>query len=471
MVGVRVASGGLWWGLAAATAVLVGVLSVAAPLAVGVIAAVIVGSVLMISALGRLFLLVAVGMASLQSDYDVLKGLYLGLVVLSTTIALVRTTTAIRASPVLSAFRPLLAASLATVSVVLVSMPVSLSHGVPFADWSRGALPALMLGAAPWIGLDAGFHATRRHVLLVFVSTTAVAPVAFMSYFLARRGESTLGIERLGLTSICLCIALLALALAQLTSGSRHRAAWLAVALYVPSAVLMSGTRSGLALFGTFLGIVGPRRKGRLPLGFGVTVMVVAAGAVLYLVPLLGSRLATTQDFYGRRLATLTNLLNQNTGAIADQSLSMRAHQTEVVLNTWQSEPILGMGPGYEYGLTAHDTPAMILGYFGLAGLALAVLTVWAWVTTASRVRRLSGARAEVTAIRAFAFGLAAFFPLGSIIDDKGLSLSLALFAALLGTCLASSEPEDEMDAGAFEGATSGRAVRGTVVGPGRASS
>jgi hypothetical protein len=396
----------------------------------------------------RLIFVVGGGTLVLQSESTTNKIVYVAGVTVCLAIATIRVGKEMRANDAFAAFRPVLLAGYFLTTIVIFSYVISASNGVGFVLWFRAAITYALLGLLPLVGLDAAIDSSPKAIRRVFIVVTLVAPLSFMTNYIDRRGVGSLPFGQFALTSIALCAALLGYSLARLTA-SDNRVRWFAAALYVPMAVLLTGTRSGIALFGGVAGALGPSKKLRLPTAKVAAAAAGMGAALFYLVPIIGGKLTSEPDFYSRRFATIGALLNSSDTGYQDASLLLRQQTIDRVLQAFHDSPFFGDGPGYVYvELEALDTPLAPLAYYGLAG-ALGLLTLAVcWFVTTKKLRSIGGYSIELTAFRVFVVSLLCFSPLGAITDDKGLGLGLCLFSALLvSSTLARTSERDKLAA------------------------
>lgn len=401
--------------------------------------------------IARLAFIVGGGMLVLQSENTESKIAYAAGAAIFLVVALTRVPKSMRTRAEIAAFRPVFYGGFAVLTLVVVSFFVASSHGVGTVPWFRAALPYALLGTLPIVGLEVAIDSSRESVTRMFVFFTAIAPISFMVSFLDRRGISTLPIGQFAITSIALCAALLGYSLAQVATGGR-RSVWFVAAVYVPLAVLLSGTRSGLALFAGVGGVIGHPRKMRLPAAKVAAVTAALGFALWILVPLIGSKLTSTPDFYSRRFASIPALLGSDDPAAADQSLDLRAIQSRVLREAFSESPVFGQGPGKLYeGITALDTPVAILAYFGIFGIVVLIWYAILWYRSIARLREITSHTSATAAFRVFVFTLVGYFPLGLVTDDKGLALALCLFVALMASTSVDTPEETATDVGVSE--------------------
>jgi hypothetical protein len=326
-----------------------------------------------------------------------------------------------------------LIASAALIVYVGADAGVAESHGIDLTSWFRDAQPYLLLGLLPPVGLAAAVRTSPVKVRRLVVTVGVVAPVAFLTDWLNRRGVSALPVDRFAFGSLPLCAVLLGYSLGRIAERGR-RAIWIVAAVLTPLAVLLTGTRSSLALLGSAVGVIGASSKVRLPVVKTFVVFCLLVVGLYVLVPVIGPHVTNDQDFYSQRFASISQLLKGNSSDLSeDQSLLGRQLETSVAEQAYESHPLLGNGAGATYaGITALDTPVAPLARFGTIGGAVLAWYVASWVFAARSLRRRFGYSGALTAARSFGAAMLFYLPLSSTFDDKGLSLAATLFAALL---------------------------------------
>jgi hypothetical protein len=378
---------------------------------------------------GRLAFVIAGGLVVLQSESTNLKLAYLVGTAVCAVAAAARLPRAMRERPEFKAFTPILWGSLAVLTLCAINLPVALGNGVGLLDWFRQVLPYLLLAILPVIGLDCAIDSSQRWVRGFIVLVGIVACVAFMTDWLDRRGASALPVGRFAFASLPLAAVLLSYSLARLAVRGRLLL-WVPLAIIPPLAILLTGTRSGLALLGGILGAMGSRARMRLRPRTTISASIGLVTGLYLLVPLLGQFVTTDAGFYLGRFSSLSGGLS---GLTDDRSLIGRTFQSDVALRVFGDHPFFGEGVGIQHlGVRSLDTPLAPLAYFGALGVLLLGVYVLTWLVAVRRLARDCGPSFAITAARSFLFAMVCYLPLSSVFDDKGLALAVTLLAALL---------------------------------------
>lgn len=390
--------------------------------------------------------------------------------------------------------RPWLIAAAAMVAVLGVSLVVSHTRGTTPTSWLRDAAPYALLAATPILALACARQASQRWLIAVLAGCGALAAISFAVHWIDLRQLASLPIDRIVLPSETLAAALLALATAVAVAGASRRWWWAALAGAVFGLFFATGSRSTLLFLVVPIGVavfagLRWRSSGRLLLTeatIAVAVffvaqsgMAVANGSIS--IPVLSSTTnpsSTTgpgssgqtsaatpaPDRLGSRVSQLGSLV---TDPGSDQSFQERLAQTRVAWDTFVSNPLVGVGPGYDFEWTnasnkkvdafTLDTPLVYLAKFGLLGFIPLVLFAAAYLRLALELwRRHQGARIEYLAVVGFALVLVVECLQGSPVEDKGTSFVLILLIAIglrallqpapasqvAGVPLASNEPD-----------------------------
>lgn len=197
----------------------------------------------------RAGVLVLGALAVLQSSQDVggLKILYFALAV-GVVLGSVRVIRRNWHSPVVSAARPWLIASVVLAGLVALTLPLAILKATPLSAWVRDAAAYGLVAAAPWVALDLGLSASRRAVLSLAVLASGAATLSYLVVWIQRRGIADLAIDRLVLPSFVLATALFSLAVALSLSARRRRFIWTALACLAIGILVVAGTRATLVI-------------------------------------------------------------------------------------------------------------------------------------------------------------------------------------------------------------------------------
>lgn len=345
-------------------------------------------------------------------------------------------------------FRPALMGALVLAGWVgaITSVQSLAVRGVTVEAWGRDTLTYLLISAAVVLGVDAASSVTVRQARLITVVVGALAAVGFAIAWLARREATGLPADQNLLASMVALTVPLALALTLGLVGGGVRLRWLLYAVGLVSAVLVTGTRTGAVLAVVVLGLVGVRRKYRVPALKALSGILLAGAAVAVSLVLLGDRL-TAQGFRESRWNAALRVITD--GYQQDRSGVIRARAYEYAHAIFEEYPLLGQGPGVlfpnpnpgsEAANFTLDTPLVYLAKFGIIGTA--VLMVVLWLIISSCVRRHGGPwLPEMTVARGATAVWVAILPFGPPTEDKGFALSVALLVLLVGTASRHATP------------------------------
>ena len=388
---------------------------------------------------GRLaFLVVGAALVfQVNAGLSIPKVLYLAGVVASVICALVRLPRIV-AQPWAAPFRLALWGALLLVGWVgLVSSTYSLAvAGVPVTEWARDATTYLLISAAVVVGFDAAATLRPRHARLLTAGAGALFAFGFAATWLYRRTSTAAEIAvQPMMASMVGLIASFALAVALGLSGQRIRWHWVVLAAMLVGSVLVTGTRSGLALSLVTAGVVGFSstrvRPARLAVG------VVAIVAMLTALLPAAAAWVGKGEMFSRRVALAVNVANNGVGD--DLSGIARARAYSNAARAFWNHPWFGQGVGHTFPNPnqaggprnfATDTPLMYAAKFGLIGvpvvatalLLIAAGLIWQAPRTVERT-----AAAGTLAV------LVGLMPFGAPTDNKGFIALVALLMALVG--------------------------------------
>jgi hypothetical protein len=425
----------------------------------------------------RASVLVVGALAVLQSSQDVgaAKIAYFG-VALIAVLGSVYEARRSWHSPIVSAARPWLLASLVLSGLVALTLPLAIIKATPISAWVRDAAAYGLVAAAPWVALDLGLSASRRAVLGLTVLASGAATLSYLVVWIQRREIADLSIDRLVLPSFVLATALFSLAVALSLSARRHRFIWTAVACLTIGILVVAGTRATLVILlisPVTLGAswltgrtesVGPKI---LAAAVPILVAVGIVTATLLRVPIPDSRGITAvpsqppgtvqgspgpsgvgalpsaspaevrPDLTGR-YDTFGAVLAGN-----DPSLRERLSQTWALWAVFLQSPLVGTGLGATVSwvdsdgrtrtdtMFTADTPVLVLAKFGILGLVIVGVLAWATISTVRTLLRRHSTREASLILIAFATGMVALTPLGWQVEDKGTGLAIVLLVGL----------------------------------------
>jgi len=378
----------------------------------------------------RTLIVVAGGLFVLGSSSDVsaTKLVYSGLLVLCAGVSAFRL---LRDPPTwVGPFRPLVGFGLALAAVLFVSYFASPS-GADLSTFARQSIFYLILLAAPVIGLDSGRDLTPNAVYKIVWVAGIIASIGFATDWLERRNVSSLDVGQFVLSSLILpgfafSLALVLLARAR---GPVAKLPWLALALVVPIAMLVTGTRTNLIIFAAVLAIVGQSKNFRIPARKMLVILasVLAIGAALF--PIVANAVISRPGFIESRIQALLSITSGNAGA--DQSFSGRQSQYELALDLIAQSPVFGQGLGYQLTFTL-DTPLLTVVRLGILGTAILLAFVAAIAITFRRATARFGPSVSYTAWLGLLAIAIANVPFGTPFEDRGFGFTfLLVFVAI----------------------------------------
>lgn len=353
-------------------------------------------------------------------------------------------------SPVVELSRPLFVASTVFAGVLLVSLVVAHQNATPFvSSWLRDAAPYLIFVAAPIFALDAHAWFDRRRLVTLLVVAGGFGTVAFAVNWLHRRGIAALPLSRIGLATLFVPAALFAYGMSSVLQTMRAR--WLLVSSVVFALLLVTGTRTNLALLAAPIAIAVGSRRQFLTRSLRLGVFVPALGAITVGLVLL---VVTVTDADKDKLLQRLDLV-ASTGTALDYSYVERVRQVEVAWEAFESNVLTGTGPGTIFTWNSPngdpqasfllDTSLTFPAKFGLVGLVgLGLVAAWYW-SFLRRLRRGDGGPTLGYLTLVGYLGITVAASLGySPFEDKGFALGLILVLALALADWVPSETGDE---------------------------
>lgn len=393
-------------------------------------------------------------MVALQSSQtlDLSKLIYFGIAAVASgwaAYAVLR-----RGGQALVVGRPWLLLSALALLIVGVSLPVALASGIPLDDWLRDSAAYLLFAAVPWLALDVSATTSPRALTVLLGVAGALSVMSFSVEWLERRRLADLAIDRLTLPSFFLAVSFFCLMWAIAASSARLRAIPLAAGTVSLALVLLTGTRSTVVLlaapFAIGALIAWHRNWGRVARHVAVTVGQVLLAAAIVVAWQGATRWATgdggtadpAQPGTARppdttdRIGTIDDVV-----AGTDNSLRERIAQTQSAIDAFWRSPAVGTGPGYRFEWLNYagepratftlDSPAVVVGKFGMGGILLLIGLVWVYSRHATSLWRRAAWSSAATATVAYGAVALAWLPLGWPIEDKGFSLALIPLLAL----------------------------------------
>lgn len=369
---------------------------------------------------------------------------------------------------------PWLAVSGAFIVLLVVSLPVSLWHGASLSLWLRDAAAYGMFAAAPVLGLAWARAASTQWTVRLAVLCGLATSISYALTWLTRRSIVGLPFDHVVFPSPGLSAALIAVAVAIAVTRAGW-ARWAALAGLVLGLLLASGSRANLVLFlvpiGVGLAAGRPWRRGARTLAvvtlvaglvFAAIAAAVGASSGGPLFDLSGISKGTNNPggdrSIGERVGGVAILL---TDPGSDPSFKDRITQTGNDWRDFVGNPVFGVGPGYtftwldsygnEHSAITQDTPVIYLAKFGLVGLIPVGLFVAAYLGLLRGIRRAGeAARRQFLAVLGYGIVLVATVPLGSPMEDKGVSFAMIIILGLgCGALLrARTAPESPVSSG-----------------------
>ena len=228
----------------------------------------------------------------------------------------------------------------------------------------------------PILAIDARLRTSPRLVLLLFVAAGLLAAFSFGLEFLSnRRHFADLPLTHIVLPSFLLATSLFCYGTARAIVGERHRVRWLGISALIAAILLLTGTRSTLALLVAPVVLVIAGRA-HLPVRIlGLAGLVVAAAVMTVVItmtidaftPLDSARLASRFD--------AIPVLDQRGG---DPSFIGRVEQTKSAWAVFLKQPLVGAGPGYSFSwIDPLNGPTVSTTVLYLRGLSRQVRPAW----------------------------------------------------------------------------------------------
>ena len=302
------------------------------------------------------------------------------------------------------------------------------SSGQTVVDIARQSLFYLIIPVAPILGIDAGMNARSAVVHRWVCLAGTISAVGFATDWLSRRGVSTLPIQRFVVPSVMLPTLAFALSfiLFAFTSGW-GKLGWSIPVLVIPSAMLVTGTRTNLVIFAAIIGLVGATERFRLPFRSALLITVGCIASAAALVPLAASWVISNPDFLRSRVAALQAVL---AGAgVTDASYTGRLSQYAFAELTIRQYPWFGLGPGY-VPPTSLDTPLSTVVRLGIVGSVCLLGFLISVVRITVQLERLSGPSPMLSAARGAVVVFVFLIPFGSPVEDHGFGFALILLFA-----------------------------------------
>jgi hypothetical protein len=442
----------------------------------------------------RIGFVVLGGMLVLQSSgtLDVSKVIYLAGVLVAASasgLKVVRN----RSHPAVQASRAWFAWSAALILLIAVSFLVSHANGTQGLNWLRDAATYGLVALVPVVALDAAISLPRRGIVVVLVALGLLGACSWAVVWLERRAILELPLDRLLYAAPQIPITLYLVAMATAIVLGRSGLSWALLAGVVLSAFLITATRSSLVFLTGPAIMAAAAGWRRLPISlawilvhsFLALALLLAFQAVVRpgsaapaervfeglpgqpaepsggpAIPAIASPNPANASPYPPNAspspvgvdASATakpDVIKDRIGEIGkvlaapqtDASFRERVAQYAAAWRLFWSAPFLGVGPGYLIEWTdasgvsraayTADTPVVYLSKFGLAGLAVLSLLIWAYTRTLVVILRATGRTVASLTMIGFATISVAMMPFGFPLEDKGTSLALIVILAL----------------------------------------
>jgi len=386
---------------------------------------------------------------------------------------------------------PWLIASLLLAGLIALSLPVSLAHGTPFAQWLRDAATYGLFAAAPVMALDAAASMRRGLILALTISITALGALSFALYWISVRNLAILPFEHFVIPTASLPTALFVVSLAAAVIDRPRRWAWIVLGGVTLGVFWITGSRSALFFLVALPAVTVV--AGRLVL---VRSMVASAGIVLVAVVFValvqaafvsaGREIAPPIDVGSppgsgsaspgatppapaptprppvNPKATLIERLNAFlTSPQQDGSVRERVAQYEVAWELFVSSPVVGVGLGHPFVWTrvdgtttwrdfTADTPLILPAKLGVIGIAWLTVVAFVWVRFIRRLRKAAGITIPGLAMTGWAAILVVLVWTGFSLEDKGFSFALMFLLALALIEIERAGPSDETPGSSF---------------------
>ncbi|MFW7413858.1 hypothetical protein [Demequina sp. SO4-18] len=323
-----------------------------------------------------------------------------------------------------------------------LAVAVGYSSGHDLSLIGQDAFTYFLIAVSPVIGLDAGMKGSMRAVRTLTVAAGSVAAISWAVWWLARRGSSIAGLERLTMVTSFLGFAVFAIALTLAVNASSRMgsAAWIAFAAAIPIIYIAAGSRSMVVFAAGLLGVVGASRYGRLAPGRFALLAAAIGSAAVAVLPIVILAVPDGDRILQRFTRTLELLENDSIGR--DGSVIERSRAYEFTAALFQQSPGVGQGFGHVYpsvsgeasGDLKVDSPLLIFSKFGILG-AVAVIGFLALVWLV--VRALDGPgelRMGQTVLRVFVWITVFRMAFVAPTEDKGFAYAIALMICFAAT-------------------------------------
>jgi O-antigen ligase len=405
------------------------------PVAILIAISLIVVVALLNSPRVRAIFVVLGGIIILQSSQNLSaqKAAYLGGVVLCFVVAILD-------MEIERDQRIILRSSALVAFAIVISFVSATTHGTSVSNYLRDASGYALFAASPILAFDFA-KSGYRFILGLFLTAGLVATISFTAEWISNHGLGYLPINKFALSSFMLVAATFAYACASLVLRERPRIVWVAVAVLTAGALVLTGTRSSLALLAApFTMLLAPSvrsatRAVKVAVSTGLLVLLVV-GTVAFAGSVIGSNATGA-------LARVVTVVSLTGTRLTDSSDEARIAVTTLAWKTFKSAPLFGVGAGYtwEYVLpyqtatgTAYrssltiDTTVAVIAEFGVFGFIILLYYLWTLGRYVWRREPSPSALCLLGVVGVFA----AYSLTTNAFEDKGLGLVSALLIALV---------------------------------------
>ena len=283
-----------------------------------------------------------------------------------------------------------------------------------------------MLVSGPIVALDAAAEISRRNVILLIAALGILSSLSFLIDWVSRRGVTNLDFSRFALATMLLpaaCFPILILE-GYFARSAFRRILGISAGATIPTFLLLSGTRSALAVLSGLIVLGGKRVRQKVPIVSLLFLSFAVFLISLIFITFLGPVFLKDGSFLSQRFSSLGLFLSGS--GEQDLSFGYRALQYQQALEVIGKSPFFGSGLGFPISYTL-DTPLITPVRVGLSGTLTATLLLLSIFKQLLSLENAGKGTRGRTAALSFAITLVAFIPFGSPFEDRGLSLALTV--------------------------------------------
>jgi O-antigen ligase len=334
--------------------------------------------------------------------------------------------------------------TLALGALIVLSLPVAHSQHTGLSPWLRDAATYGLVAAVPLFIWDFDHNASPRlgrlASLLLFVGGV-LSGLSLLVQWLGQRSIISTRVSLHLLPGQLLPGALALFLAVRAGRVSRARGWYAAIALAIPLALFLTGTRSALALLVCVVLVLISRWEDKRSLLIWAAAGTAAVAILVAVVVTLGH---SGHPAFAKLSHRITSIPHTIAHPNSDQSYRLRSTEWHVAWQTFKAHPIVGAGPGYTFTWTYHsgsatgtlsrydlDTPLTFPAKFGLLGLLALAFVVWSLVRFL-RGRRETANRDAWVALAWYLVFAVAELPFGWPLEQKDFTLGLLLLGALV---------------------------------------